>query len=238
MPIRHVALHRDVRPPRLLPSAAQLASSPGPRRMTSVIALIALDILTFLAAATLVPSVSGLPGLTLWQDLSWHGIVAACAVLVTAAALRGLYARRYVRRSMNDESKRYGEAMTMAYHRQQGVDTRVARIFNTYGPRMRPNDGRAVPNIRGQALAGEPLTVFGDGAQTMSFCYVDDLMEGLFRLATSGEHEPVNLGNPAELTLTGLAEAIIEVTGSQQRDRLLGAADRRPQGAAARHHEG
>ena len=117
-------------------------------------------------------------------------------------------------RGVYDESKRYGEAMTMAYHRQQGVDTCIARIFNTYGPRMRPNDGRAVPNFVRQALAGKPLTVFGDGTQTRSFCYVDDLMEGLYRLATSGEHEPVNLGNPAELTLTGLAEAIIEVTGS------------------------
>ena len=117
-------------------------------------------------------------------------------------------------RGVYDESKRYGEALTMAYHRQQGVDTCIARIFNTYGPRMRPNDGRAVPNFVRQALAGKPLTVFGDGTQTRSFCYVDDLMEGLYRLATSGEHEPVNLGNPAELTLTGLAEAIIAVTGS------------------------
>ena len=118
-------------------------------------------------------------------------------------------------RGVYDESKRYGEALTMAYHRQQGVDTCIARIFNTYGPRMRPNDGRAVPNFVRQALAGKPLTVFGDGTQTRSFCYVDDLMEGLYRLATSGEHEPVNLGNPAELTLTGLAEAIIAVTGSR-----------------------
>ena len=117
-------------------------------------------------------------------------------------------------RGVYDESKRYGEALTMAYHRQQGVDTCIARIFNTYGPRMRPNDGRAVPNFVRQALAGKPLTVFGDGTQTRSFCYVDDLMEGLYRLATSGEHEPTNLGNPAELTLTGLAETIVEVTGS------------------------
>ena len=117
-------------------------------------------------------------------------------------------------RGVYDESKRYGEALTMAYHRQQGVDTCIARIFNTYGPRMRPNDGRAVPNFVRQALAGKPLTVFGDGTQTRSFCYVDDLIEGLYRLATSGEHEPVNLGNPAELTLTELAEAIIAVTGS------------------------
>lgn len=118
-------------------------------------------------------------------------------------------------RGVYDESKRYGEALTMAYHRQQGVDTAIARIFNTYGPRMRPNDGRAVPNFVRQALAGKPLTVFGDGTQTRSFCYVDDLMEGLYRLATSGEHEPVNLGNPAEMTLTELAEMVIEVTGSE-----------------------
>lgn len=118
-------------------------------------------------------------------------------------------------RGVYDESKRYGEALTMAYHRQQGVDTAIARIFNTYGPRMRPNDGRAIPTFVRQALAGKPLTVFGDGTQTRSFCYVDDLMEGLWRLAASGEHEPVNLGNPAERTLTELAEQVIEVTGSE-----------------------
>ena len=103
----------------------------------------------------------------------------------------------------------------MAYHRQQGVDTSIVRIFNTYGPRMRPHDGRAIPTFIRQALAGEPLTVFGDGSQTRSFCYVDDLIRGLFLLATSGEHLPVNIGNPDELTLLELAKAVIRVTGSQ-----------------------
>jgi len=117
-------------------------------------------------------------------------------------------------RGVYDESKRYAEALTMAYHRQQGVDTCIARIFNTYGPRMRPHDGRAVPTFIRQALSDEPLTVFGDGSQTRSFCYVDDLVEALFRLAGSGAHEPVNLGNPGELTLLELAELVLEVTGS------------------------
>jgi dTDP-glucose 4,6-dehydratase len=120
-------------------------------------------------------------------------------------------------RGVYDESKRYGEALTMAYHRQQGVDTCIARIFNTYGPRMRPNDGRAVPTFVRQALEGEPLTVFGDGSQTRSFCYVDDLVEGLYRLACSGLHLPVNLGNPTEFTLHELAELVLEVTGSDSR---------------------
>ena len=117
-------------------------------------------------------------------------------------------------RGVYDESKRYSEALTMAYHRQQGVDTVIARIFNTYGPRMRPNDGRAVPTFMRQAISGKPITVFGDGSQTRSFCYVDDLIEALLRLAFCGEHTPVNLGNPAELSLRQLAETIIEVTGS------------------------
>jgi dTDP-glucose 4,6-dehydratase len=105
--------------------------------------------------------------------------------------------------------------MTMAYHRQQGVDTAIARIFNTYGPRMRPNDGRAVPTFVRQALEGKPLTVFGDGTQTRSFCYVDDLIRGLVALAESGEHLPVNLGNPREFTLNELAETVLRVTGSK-----------------------
>ena len=117
-------------------------------------------------------------------------------------------------RGVYDEAKRYGEALTMAYHRQQGVDTCIARIFNTYGPRMRSNDGRAVPTFIAQALANEPLTVFGDGSQTRSFCYVDDLIEGLYRLAVNGVHEPVNIGNPDEHTLTDLAELVLETTGS------------------------
>ena len=117
-------------------------------------------------------------------------------------------------RGVYDESKRYAEALTMAYHRQQGVDTCIARIFNTYGPRMRPHDGRAVPTFIRQALNGEPLTVFGDGSQTRSFCYVDDLVESLFRLAGSGVHEPVNLGNPNECTLLELAAVVADAAGS------------------------
>jgi dTDP-glucose 4,6-dehydratase len=118
-------------------------------------------------------------------------------------------------RGVYDESKRYSEALTMAYHRQQGVNTCIARIFNTYGPHMRTNDGRAVPTFVRQALQNKPITVFGDGTQTRSFCYVTDLIDGLFRLATSGAHEPVNIGNPAELTLGELAETVIRLTGSE-----------------------
>jgi dTDP-glucose 4,6-dehydratase len=117
-------------------------------------------------------------------------------------------------RGVYDEAKRYAEAMTMAYHGQQGVDTGIVRIFNTYGPRMRPHDGRAIPTFVRQALDGQPLTVFGDGSQTRSFCYVDDLIRGLVLLAESGEHLPVNLGNPREFTLNELAETVIRVTGS------------------------
>jgi dTDP-glucose 4,6-dehydratase len=118
-------------------------------------------------------------------------------------------------RGVYDEAKRYAEAMTMAYHRQQGVDTCIARIFATYGPRMRPNDGRAVPTFLRQAMEGKPLTVYGDGSQTRSFCYVDDLIDGLVRLALSDEHTPVNIGNPAEVSLNELAAAIVRVTGSR-----------------------
>jgi dTDP-glucose 4,6-dehydratase len=117
-------------------------------------------------------------------------------------------------RGVYDESKRYAEALTMAYHTQQGVDTAIVRIFNTYGPRMRPNDGRAIPTFVRQALALQPLTVFGNGSQTRSFCYVDDLVRGLILLAESGEHRPVNLGNPDEKTLLELAETVKRVTGS------------------------
>jgi dTDP-glucose 4,6-dehydratase len=117
-------------------------------------------------------------------------------------------------RGVYDEAKRYAEAMTMAYHRQQGVDTCIVRIFNTYGPRMRPNDGRAVRTFVRQALDNEPLTVFGDGAQTRSFCYVDDLIRGLHALATSGEHLPINIGNPHEVSLLDLAQTVLRVTGS------------------------
>jgi dTDP-glucose 4,6-dehydratase len=118
-------------------------------------------------------------------------------------------------RGVYDEAKRYAEALTMAYHRQQGVDTCIVRIFNTYGPRMRPHDGRAIPTFLRQALANEPITVFGDGSQTRSFCYVDDLVRGLVLLARSGEHLPVNIGNPQELSLLELAEAVVRVTGSK-----------------------
>ncbi|HUR84064.1 MAG TPA: UDP-glucuronic acid decarboxylase family protein [Solirubrobacteraceae bacterium] len=117
-------------------------------------------------------------------------------------------------RGVYDEAKRYAEALTMAYHRQQGVDTAIVRIFNTFGPRMRPHDGRAIPTFMRQALANEPLTVFGDGSQTRSFCYVDDLVTGLIALAGSGEHLPVNIGNPAEYTLLELAQKVLEATGS------------------------
>jgi dTDP-glucose 4,6-dehydratase len=118
-------------------------------------------------------------------------------------------------RGVYDEAKRYAEALTMAYHRQQGVDTCIVRIFNTYGPRMRPHDGRAIPTFVRQALADEPLTVFGDGSQTRSFCYVDDLIRGLMLLAESGEHLPVNIGNPTEHTLLELAERVLEATGAR-----------------------
>jgi len=118
-------------------------------------------------------------------------------------------------RGVYDESKRYAEAMAMAYHTQQGVDITIARIFNTYGPRMRRNDGRATVNFLHQALEGKPLTVYGDGSQTRSLCYVDDLVRGLILLAESGEHLPVNIGNPDhEVTMLELAETIVRLTGS------------------------
>ncbi len=115
-------------------------------------------------------------------------------------------------RGVYDEAKRYAEALTMAYMRQQGVDTCIARIFNTYGPRMRPNDGRAVPTFLSQALKGEPVTVFGDGSQTRSFCYVQDLIRGLVALNESDVHDPVNIGNPNEMTLLEMAELVVELT--------------------------
>jgi dTDP-glucose 4,6-dehydratase len=118
-------------------------------------------------------------------------------------------------RGVYDEAKRYAEALTMAYHRQQGVDTAIVRIFNTYGPRMRPHDGRAIPTFMRQALQDRPITVFGDGSQTRSFCYVEDEIRGLIALAESGYHQPVNIGNPDEFTLLELAKTVIEVTGSK-----------------------
>ncbi|MDX2062938.1 MAG: UDP-glucuronic acid decarboxylase family protein [Bacteroidia bacterium] len=118
-------------------------------------------------------------------------------------------------RGVYDEAKRFLEAMTMAYHRYHGVETRIVRIFNTYGPRMRLDDGRVLPAFVGQALRGEPLTLFGDGSQTRSFCYVDDLVEGIYRLLLSDTPEPVNIGNPAEITIKQFAEEIVALTGSK-----------------------
>lgn len=118
-------------------------------------------------------------------------------------------------RSVYDEAKRFGEAMVMAYHRSRGVNTRMARIFNTYGPRLHPGDGRVISNFLMQALRGEPFTIYGDGSQTRSFCYVDDLIEGFVRLSRSEEHLPVNLGNPEEYTILECAKAVLEVTGSK-----------------------
>ena len=117
-------------------------------------------------------------------------------------------------RSCYDEAKRFAEALVMAYHRSRGVDTHLVRIFNTYGPRLHPSDGRVISNFMMQALRGEPLTVYGDGNQTRSFCYVDDLIEGILRLARCEEHLPVNLGNPDEFTILECAQAVIEATGS------------------------
>src|SRR2546428_3271771 len=118
-------------------------------------------------------------------------------------------------RGVYDEAKRFGEAMTMAYHRYHGVDTAIVRIFNTYGPRMRIRDGRAIPTFLAQALKDEPITVFGDGSQTRSFCYASDLVDGIVRLLDSDIHEPVNVGNPVEMTVRQLAEEIIRISGSR-----------------------
>jgi dTDP-glucose 4,6-dehydratase len=120
-------------------------------------------------------------------------------------------------RSVYDEAKRYAEALVMAYHRSRGVNTHLVRIFNTYGPRLQPSDGRVISNFMMQALRGEPLTVYGSGSQTRSFCYVSDLIEGILRLSRSGEHLPVNIGNPNEFTILECAEAILEVTGSKSK---------------------
>ncbi|HKB69450.1 MAG TPA: UDP-glucuronic acid decarboxylase family protein [Thermoanaerobaculia bacterium] len=117
-------------------------------------------------------------------------------------------------RGVYDEAKRFAEALTMAYRRSHGVETRIVRIFNTYGPRMRPKDGRVVPALIGQAIAGEPMTVFGDGSQTRSFCYVDDLIDGIYRLLMSDEPEPTNIGNPAEMTVLEFAKVIRKLTGT------------------------
>ena len=122
-----------------------------------------------------------------------------------------------VPRGVYDEAKRFGEAITMAYHRTHGLQTRIARIFNTYGPRMRLDDGRALPNFMVQALRGEDITVYGNGTQTRSFCYVDDLIEGIKKLLYSDEAEPVNLGNPEEITILNFAKEILDLTGSKSR---------------------
>ena len=118
-------------------------------------------------------------------------------------------------RSVYDEAKRFAEAAVMAYHRYHGVDTRLVRIFNTYGPRLQPNDGRVISNLMIQALRGEPLTLYGDGSQTRSFCYVSDLIDGILRLSQSGEHLPVNIGNPIEWTILECAQEVLRVTGSR-----------------------
>jgi dTDP-glucose 4,6-dehydratase len=118
-------------------------------------------------------------------------------------------------RSVYDEAKRYAEALVMAYHRYRGVNTHLVRIFNTYGPRLHPSDGRVISNFMMQALRGEPLTIYGDGKQTRSFCYVDDLIEGILRLSRSSEHLPVNIGNPVEFTILECAQAILDLTGSK-----------------------
>ena len=120
-------------------------------------------------------------------------------------------------RGVYDEAKRFQEAITMAYHTFHGVETRIVRIFNTYGPRMRLNDGRVLPAFIGQALRGEDLTIFGDGSQTRSFCYVDDLLEGIYRLLMSDYHMPMNIGNPSEISIKDFAEEIIQLTGTKQK---------------------
>jgi dTDP-glucose 4,6-dehydratase len=120
-------------------------------------------------------------------------------------------------RGVYDEAKRFAEALTMAYHRYHGVDTRIVRIFNTYGPRMRLNDGRALPTLVSQALRGEDLTVFGDGTQTRSFCFISDQIEGIYRLLMSTETDPVNIGNPSEITMLQFAEEVLRITGSKSK---------------------
>lgn len=130
-------------------------------------------------------------------------------------------------RGVYDEAKRFAEALTMAYHRYHGVDTRIARIFNTYGPRMRLNDGRVVPNFIYQALTHKPLTVYGDGSQTRSFCYVADLVRGLYGLLMSGEHQPVNIGNPTEMSILEFAHTVLDATGSQSEITFVQPTDER-----------
>ncbi len=139
-------------------------------------------------------------------------------------------------RGVYDEAKRFAEAMTMAYQRSHGVETRIVRIFNTYGPRMRINDGRVVPNFIRQALRGESLTVYGEGDQTRSFCFVSDLVDGIYRLLLSDEPDPVNIGNPSEMTILDFAETINEITNNPGGIRYRAAAGRRSQAASAQYH--
>jgi len=120
-------------------------------------------------------------------------------------------------RGVYDEAKRFAEAITMAYHRTHAIDTKIIRIFNTYGPRMRVNDGRAIPNFLKQALTGKDLTIYGDGSQTRSFCYVSDLIEGIYRLLTSDQNYPVNIGNPNEMTIKEMADKILQATNSKSK---------------------
>jgi dTDP-glucose 4,6-dehydratase len=138
-------------------------------------------------------------------------------------------------RGVYDEAKRFAEAMTMAYHRYHKIDTKIVRIFNTYGPRMRLKDGRVVPAFIGEALKGEPISVFGDGSQTRSFCFVSDLIDGIFKLSQSDFHEPVNIGNPNELTIKEFAERIIR-SRLEEHDHLSAPAGGRPEAAPPRHH--
>ena len=139
-------------------------------------------------------------------------------------------------RGVYDEAKRFAEALVLAYHRSHGVNTRIVRIFNTYGPRMRLRDGRAVPAFMSQALRNEDVTVFGDGTQTRSFCYVTDLVDGILRLMESDTNDPVNIGNPHELTIEEIARTIIRLVGSTSKIVYQAAAGRRPETAPARHH--
>ena len=139
-------------------------------------------------------------------------------------------------RGVYDEAKRFAEAMTIAYHRYHGVDAKIVRIFNTYGPRMRLHDGRAVPAFMSQALRGEDVTIFGSGAQTRSFCYVTDLVDGIIRLMESDQHDPVNIGNPHEMTIEEIARDDHPADRLDEPDRLPAAARGRSEGAPARHH--
>ena len=141
-------------------------------------------------------------------------------------------------RGCYDEAKRFAEALTMAYHREHQVETRIVRIFNTYGPRMRINDGRVVPAFISQALKNKPVTIFGKGTQTRSFCYVSDLIEGIYRLMMSDYDLPVNIGNPAEMTMLQFAEANHPRHEVQEQNRLQAPAAGRPEAAQARHHQG